>query len=185
MTEVKVEPDPAQLRDLLKQFNELPPKVRTQSRRALRATGATIIAAQGAILDGPLPAGVAVTGKSFEFAVNKRTGKTFTRKINVYGEKQVSRPGRSSGLRAAIKAGLVTRVVTGQTRQSIEIKTQNSKAPMSTGYNSRRFRHPVFGNKDQWAYQAGMPYFFPPIFEGRKQMIAEAIDILNNAIEGE
>ena len=76
-------------------------------------------------------------------------------------------------------------MVTGTTRQGIEVKTQNSKAPMSTGWNAARFRHPVFGNKAApWVYQGGQPYFFGPIFDGRAQMIRRAIDTLNNAMEG-
>lgn len=184
MAEFDVEPDPAQLRELLKEFNTFDRRVKTPTRRALRGTGDNIIAEQRAILDGPLPRGVEVTGTVLRVVVNKRTNKIYTRKLNVYGEKDVANGGRSSGLRERIKAGLVTRVVTGISRQSIEIKTQNSKAPMSTGWNAKRFRHPVFGNKERFVYQAGQPYFFDPIFRGRKQMIADAIDILNNAVEG-
>lgn len=179
-----MKPDAAQLRALLKDFNELPPKVKTGVRRELRSTGDDILAEQRAILDGPLPAGVEVKGKTKTVALNKKTGKTYIREINKYGERDVQRGGRSTGLRAGIKAGLVTRVVTGKTRQGIDIKTQNSKARMSTGWNAARFRHPVFGSKERWVYQAGQPYFFDPIFKGRARMIAKAIDILNDAVEG-
>ncbi|MFA8415098.1 hypothetical protein ACEPTV_33165 [Burkholderia pseudomallei] len=76
------------------------------------------------------------------------------------------------------------RVVTGQTRQGLDFRTQNNKAPMSTGWNAKRFRHPVFGNRDAWVYQAGQPYFFAPVIEGRNDVIRRATDILNNALEG-
>lgn len=180
----QIKPDAASLRKLLGEFNDLPPKVRTEVRRELRKTGDDIIAAQRSILDGPLPAGVAVSGKKLSLALNKKTGRSYVRQVNVYGDREVARPGRTSGLREAIKAGLVTRVVTGSTRQSIQVQTQNSKAPMSTGWNAVRFKHPVFGNKDNWVFQAGQPFFFDPIFKGRADMIARAIDILNSAVEG-
>ena len=180
----QIKPDAAQLSALLKQFADLQPKVRTETRRELRHVGDEVIGRQRAILDGPLPSGVAVLGKTPTLAINKKTGATYIRRVNVYGERNVQRSGRSSGLREGIKAGLTTRVVTGTTRQSIEVRTQNSKGPMSTGWNSKRFRHPVFGNRDKWAYQAGQPYFFGPVFQGRADMIARAIDIINSAVEG-
>ena len=178
-----VQPDPAQLRALLALFNDLPPKVKTNTRRELRRTGDEVIAEQRAILDSPLPAGVAVTGKRTTLAFNKKTGRSYVRSVNVYGDADVKRGGRSSGLREGIKAGLVTRVVTGKTRQGIDLRTQNSKGSMSTGWNAKRFRHPVFGNRQKFVYQAGQPYFFAPVFRGRAQMIERAIDILNDAME--
>lgn len=183
MAKTGPEADPAQLRKLLAQFNDLPPKVKTATRRELRRTGDDVIAEQRAILDGPLPAGVAVTGRRTALVTDKRTGRTYTRRVNRYGDRAVQRGGRSSGLREGIKDGLATRVVTGKTRQSIEIKTQNNKGRLSTGWNAKRFRHPVFGNRDRYVYQAGQPYFFAPIFKGRAAMIAAATDILNDAME--
>lgn len=184
MAGVQIKPDAAQLRNLLGTFNDLPPKVKTAVRRDLRSTGDDVIAGQRAILDGPLPAGVQAAGKRNTLLINKKTGKPYVRKINVYKDREVQRPGRTSGLREAIKAGLVTRVVTGSTRQGIEVRTQNKKGPMSTGWNAVRFRHPVFGSKERYVYQGGQPYFFKPVFEGRAEMIAHAIDILNDAVEG-
>lgn len=179
----EIVPDAQQLRDLLKTFKDLPPKVRTESRRALRTTGDGVIAGQRAILSGPLPAGVQVTGQALSLGLNRKTGQTFVRKANIFGDRDVSNGGRSSGLRERIKAALATRVVTGTTRQGIEIRTQNGKAPLSTGWNSKRFRHPTF-DKEPWVYQAGQPYFYGPVVQGRNDMIAQAIDILNNAMEG-
>jgi hypothetical protein len=180
-----------ELRVLLKEFNDIPPTVKTGVRRELRHTGDDIIAAQRAILDGPLPAGVVVTRKQLVLVLNKKTGRRYVRNANVYGETAVQRPGRSRsqkdggvGLREAIKAALATRVVTGSTRQGITITTQNSKAQMSTGWNSRRFRHPVFGNRSNFVFQAGEPYFYAPVFEGRNALIDKAIAVLNDAIEG-
>jgi len=181
----RAEADVTQLRELLKLFNELPPKVKREARSALRHTGDQIIAGQRSILDGPLPAGVAVEGKRTTLALNKKTGRYYVRQINNFVDRDVQRGGRSSGLREGIKSALVTRVVTGTTRQGIEVRTQNGKGAMSTGWNAKRFRHPVFGNKSAaWVYQAGQPYFFAPVFKGRAELIENAIQILNNALEG-
>lgn len=180
----RAEADVEDLRALLKLFKGLPPKVRTGVRRDLRTVGDDVIAGQRAILSGPLPAGVEVAGKTRTLSYNKKTGKFFTRELNTYRDRDVKRPGRSSGLRERIKAALVTRVVTGKTRQGIDIRTQNSRAPMSTGWNAARFKHPVFGNRKNWVHQAGQPYFFGPVFKGRADMIVRATAILNDALEG-
>ena len=181
---VVIQPDAAQLAELLREFRELPPIVKRGVRGALRHTGDEIIEGQRAILDGPLPAGVDVTGHRLTLTKNRKNGQLVVRRLNVYGEKDVQRGGRHTGLRDRIKEGLVTRVVTGTTRQGIEIRTRNSQATMSTGWNARRFRHPVFGNRDRFVYQAGQPYFYAPAIAGRKALIVEATSILNAAIEG-
>jgi hypothetical protein len=180
----RVVTDVESVRALLKTFNELPPKVKTGVRRELRKTGDDIIAGQRAALDGPLPAAVGVAGQRFGAAYNPKTGQHFIRKYNVYEDRAVQRAGRGTGLREGIKAGLATRVVTGTTRQGISITNNGRKTDMATGWNAKRFRHPVFGNREKWVYQGGQPYMFEPIFEGRAALIEQAITILNNAMEG-
>jgi hypothetical protein len=187
-TEVKTEVE--SLRALLRTFNDLPPKVKTDVRRDLRKTGDEVIAVQRAILDGPLPTGVQRVAQFKHPAINKKTGQLVTQKFNIYADRAILRPGRSRsdkdggvGLREGIKAGLVTRVVTGTTRQGVDIRTQKKIGEMSTGWNAKRFRHPLFGNKKRWIYQNGQPYFFKPVFEGRARMIERAIDIINEAVQ--
>lgn len=187
-TEVKT--DVESLRALLRAFNDLPPKVRTDVRRDLRKTGDEIIAAQRAILNGPLPTGVQRVAQFKHPAINKKTGQLVTQKFNVYADRAILRPGRSRsdkeggiGLREGIAAGLVTRVVTGSTRQGVDIRTQKRIGTMSTGWNAKRFRHPLFGDKTRWIYQNGQPYFFKPVFAGRERMIDRAVEIINKAID--
>lgn len=179
----RVEVDSESIKKLLRDFRELPPKVKTGVRRELRTVGDDVIAEQRAILDGPLPAGVRVSGRSHVFAQNRKTGRMGLKRVNTFADAEVQRPGRSTGLRERIKEGLATRIVTGKTRQGIEIRTSNKTAEMSTGWNAKRFRHPVFGNKNNWAYQAGQPYFHAPVKAGRDDIMAKAANILNDAIE--
>lgn len=183
MTE-RLQVDPRSLERLLREFRDLPPKVKTGVRRELRAVGDDVIAAQRSILDGPLPRGVKVSGRSTVFAKNRKTGRTYLRRVNTYADTDVERPGRSTGLRERIKEGLATRVVTGKTRQGIDIRNTNRKAEMSTGWNSKRFRHPVFGSTDKWVYQAGQPYFFGPVMAGRDDLLRRAEVILTEALKG-
>lgn len=161
---------------------EVAPRLATKLRRDLRASGDTIIAAQRAILDGDLPAGIEKTGQGHKIATNKKTGKLVIRRVNTYGDKAVSRPGRSNDLRKNIKAGLVTRVRTGASSQSITIQAQRKVGLGSNFYQSKIFRHPVFRQPGAFAYQRGMPYFFAPIFDNQTAMREAITQSLNDAV---
>ncbi|MCC2030614.1 hypothetical protein [Microbacterium allomyrinae] len=183
-------PDPESLRDRLKSLREFPPKVRTGVRRELRAVGDEVIAEQRAILSGPLPSGTAKTGwrhkRVEKKSRGKGTGKFYLVKVNTYSDAAVRDGGRSTGMRDGIKAGLRTRVVTGKTRQGIEIKTTGPKVDgfnQAKVWNKRRFRHPVFGNKEKWADQKGQPYYRRPIMDGRDDLLRRTEEILNRAAD--
>lgn len=177
-------PDPESLKALLKRLQGFPPKVRTGVRRELRQVGDETIAQQRAILAGPLPAGTTKTGFSHKIVHARRKGKFFLVKTNVYTDTDVKSPGRSTGMRAAISAGLRTRVVATPKRQSIEIKTTGPKVDgynKAKFWNKRRFRHPVFGNKGRWVDQQGKPYFRAPVLAGRDDMVRRAESVLREA----
>lgn len=179
---VSAVPDPDSVARLLRTFREFAPKVRTPARRELRAVGDDVIAAQREILDGPLPEGVAKVGQTRALAYSRRQQKFYTIKRNVYGVATVKRPGRSTGLREGIKAGLKTRVVASAARQSIEVKTTGPKVDgfnTARFWNLERFRHPVFGRG--FVYQAGQPFFYGPARAGRDEMLRRAQGILERA----
>ena len=182
MPGVSVEVDQKSLREIIAMTKEVAPRVATKLRRDLRSSGDTIIAAQRALLDGPLPPGIEKTGQTHKVAVNKKTGKITIRKSNTYGDKAVSKAGRTTGLRDAIKAGLVTRVRAGAGKQSITIQAQRKIGVGSNFYQSKMFRHPVFGQPGAFAYQRGMPYFFAPIYDNRLAMREAITKSLNDAV---
>ena len=179
-------PDPESLRRLLTRLREFPPAVRTPVRRELRALGAPVIAAQKALLDGPLPRGLTKTGFRHKVVRSKRKGKFYLVKTNVYKETDVKRGGQSTGLRAGIKSGLRFRVVAGKTRQGVEFKTTG---PKEDGYNKakfwqkRRFRHPSFGDRSRYVDQAGQPFFRAPVMQGRDQLLHSVEEILTRAAD--
>ena len=181
-----VTPDPASLSALLKAFRDLPPNIKRETRAQLRLVGDDIIQAQIAILDGPLPEGTAKTGKKLTLIINRRGRRQAVWK-NTFEDRAVQRGGRSTGLREGIKSGLKTRIVTGKTRQGIQLRTTGPVR--DDGYNAAKFwqkktfRHPVFGNRDRYVYQQGQPYFFGPVVEGRDDLLDKATKILNDAIE--
>lgn len=173
--------DTSDLRGLLAAVRDFSPKLATQLRRDLRGVGDDVIARQRAILAGPLPKGVVVTGKRLTRVQAKGKRRAYSRLVNTYGE--TDRPHAGSygrGLRKQIAAGLKVRVVAGKTRQGVELKTTG---PRDGGYNMAkvwnrpRFRHPVFtDNGKVWVYQAGQPYFWGPIYDGGLEGMSERVD---------
>lgn len=180
-------PDPESLKRLLNKLREFPPAVRTPVRRELRALGAPVISAQKAILDGALPRGVRKTGFRHKLVHSKRKRKFYAVKVNTYADADVKRPGRSTNLRAGIKARLKFRVVAGKTRQGVEFKTGGPKG--ADGFNKakfwqkRRFRHPVFGDRRRYVDQGGQPFFRAPVIEGREQLLRATEEILTRAAQ--
>ena len=169
-------PDLKKLLDDLKEFS---PRLARELRRDLRGTGAHIIAAQKAILDGPLPQGLQRNGSVLRTSLSR--GRVRVRAVHNYTERASSNS-RPTNLREDIKKGLKTRVMTSKTRQGIAIRTGGPKRGtynMARIWNSRRFRHPVFGDSQDWVVQQGQPYFFEPIREGAEELrknVGEAID---------
>ncbi|REC98329.1 hypothetical protein DEU35_1429 [Microbacterium sp. AG157] len=180
-------PDPESLRRLISKLREFPPAVRTPVRRELRGLGAPVISAQKSILDGPLPRGMVKTGFRHKLVHSKRKGKFYAVKVNIYSDRDVTRRGKSKGMRAAIKAGLKFRIVAGKTRQGIEFKTTGPKGP--DGFNKakfwqkRRFRHPAFGNRERYVDQAGQPFFRAPVIEGREHLLRATEEIITRAAQ--
>ena len=95
------EVDRTQLASLLSGLKNLPPKIRTETRRDLRGVGDGVIAKQREILSGPLPAGVAKVGQRNRLELNKKTGKFRVVKRNVYGDAERKNAQRSTGMREA------------------------------------------------------------------------------------
>lgn len=186
MSETGWTPDPESLRKLLTGLKELPPKVRTATRRELRGVGDETISEQRAILSGPLPGGTTKAGWRPQLRQNKRTGKFYILKQNVYKDVDVKRGGRSTGLREGIKRGLKTRIVVGQKRQGIEVVTTGPKVGdpkfnQAKFWTKSRFRHPLFGDRSRFVDQKGQPYFHAPVFRGRDTMVRRAAEILERA----
>jgi hypothetical protein len=97
-------------------------------------------------------------------------------------------------MREAIKRSLSTAIRTRKSESrgsvaSVKITANANKMPSGMGpmvkaYNtSKAFRHPVFGDEDRWAYQAGRPYFGAVAFDPvrRKAMLAAIKKALDDA----
>lgn len=157
--------DTASLRSVLQALRSIDPKLATGLRRELRESGDDIIAAQRAELTERAPK---VAGRTEEWRIitprrdkNGRTRLPYKARRVVYTEGE-TREGGGSNLRQQISDGLRTRVVTGASREGVEIKTTGPRiggSNMARVWQKKQFRHPVFGGEG-WAVQFGHPYFF-------------------------
>lgn len=181
-------PDAESLRRLLSGLKDLPPKVRTGTRRDLRGVGSDVIKEQRGILSGPLPSGTTKVGFTHKVVHARRKGKFFVVKKNLYEDAEVKRKRPSRGMRDKIAAGLRTRVATGARYQGIDIQTTGPRAGdpkfnQAKFWNKGRFRHPVFGNRAKYVDQKGQPYFFGPVIRGRDEMVRRAGEILARTVD--
>ncbi|KAA9110184.1 hypothetical protein F6B43_00290 [Microbacterium rhizomatis] len=174
--------DQDKLRKRLDAVKEFSPALMRGTRKLLRTTGDEVIAEQSAILDGPLPRGIRAAGKRVVIRRNKKTGKLGLRTLNAYREQDVRSSGRSTGLRKGIKAGLRTRVVLGKTRTEVRVQTTGARENGSAFWQSKKFRHRVFG-RDEFVYQQGQPYFWGPAYRGAAGMVRRIDDIADQAFK--
>ncbi|MFG6277924.1 hypothetical protein [Microbacterium sp. 5K110] len=181
--------DTSSVRTRFERIKEFSPALARRVRRDFRQSGDEIISEQRAILDGPLPRGVAVVGQRTRRTYNAKTKRIVKRRLNVYGDRDVKRPGRSRsndedgvGLREGIKKSLRTRVVITEKRTSIAVRTTNAKRTGATFWQAKRFRHPTFGHRDRMQYQAGMPYFWEPAFRGAEAAAARVDASIDEAL---
>jgi hypothetical protein len=78
----------------------------------------------------------------------------------------------STGLRKRLQKAVTLRVRTSGKNAQVSILMSTAKMP--SGQRSlpammegtKRFRHPVFGNEDNWVGQQSHPYFFPVMRAG-------------------
>lgn len=89
------------------------------------------------------------------------------------------------GLRRGIAAGIAVRIVTGKRTNGVRIvagtnRLPAGRKPMAKAYNTRSFRHPVFGNRRAWVGQAGRPYFGEVIYRRKADVqrgVLRALDM--------
>lgn len=166
------------LGDLLRRLKEVNPRIARDLRRDLRRSGDQIIAAQHAILDGPLPGNATVTGKTTRLVVSRDGRRAYRRSVNTYGDVATGRGGHR-GMREGIKRSLSTRVSTSATRQGINIRaSRRVGGVMVNTWQATRFRHRVFAT-DVWLIQKGQPYFWGPVLAGwatARRNIEKALD---------
>ena len=140
------------LREVLAAVKEFDPKLATAVRKKFRAIGAAAIQAMGEILDEPPPG--MVTSSNYAMGLDSR-GRL--RRLRTGVNTKGANRRRSSGQRQVVKQGLRTRVTTGKTRTSIRVTTNDGT--LRKIYNTRSWRHPVFGDTETYVEQAGTRYF--------------------------
>lgn len=174
--------DAADVRRKFDAIKEFSPRLARELRRELRASGDSIIAAQRAVLSGPLPAGIRIARQEIRPTLNKKTGKIRLRKRNVYEDAKIRNPRRSRGMRVQIGDSLKTRVVVARSRTGVRVQTTKAKETGATFWQAKQFRHPNWGRAD-WSDQRGQPYFWKPAFDGAEDMITKISRAVDRAFE--
>ena len=83
--------------------------------------------------------------------------------------------------RSALAAGTRVAVSFAKRGGSVKITTTASRLPAEhkailAAYNMRSWRHPVFGNRNAFVGQAGLPYFYGPVMKAGHQQMVEGIE---------
>lgn len=180
--------DTASLREVLAALKSIDPKLATGLRRELRDAGVDIITAQRAELAERAP-NVAGRSESWRLITPRRGTNGKTRKPYIARRVDYqagdTRQGGDSDLRRQIADGLRTRVVTSSSREGVEVKTTGPRiggSNMARVWQTKQFRHPVFGGEG-WAVQFGHPYFFGPVTdELRHKMRARVQSAIDDAL---
>ncbi|MBW9094641.1 hypothetical protein JNB62_13170 [Microbacterium jejuense] len=169
------------LKEVIDRLKAINPKLATNLRRELRASGEEIIAAQRAEL-AKRPPRVGSSQKKLRLITPRNGDKPYFAFRRTY-QPGDTREGGVSNLRDQIAAGLRTRVVTAASRDGVEVKTNGPRvggSNMARVWQSKEFRHPVFGNDSEWAVQFGSPYFFGPVTDelrnNMRDRITRAVD---------
>lgn len=170
------------LRALLAAAKAYSPKLARKLRKALRASGEDIIAAQKKILDGPLPGKAVKVGRTVRRIKSKDGRKSYLRAVNVYRKEEAS-GNRSRGMREQVKRSLKTRVIAGKTRSGIQVRADRGiGGQMTKVWNKKIIRHPVFfdgSGEKEWISQFGQPYWWGPIKDNQQAARERAIAAVN------
>ena len=165
---VRAKFEPAQFKAFMASVKEFSPALAASTRRRLRDAGQETVAAIKAKLLEPPPERIASGAPAPRY-------------------KHVRRPGAGSGIRAGLAAGTKIGISTSAKKQGVSITTSSARLPpkaqaMVRAYNKPTFRHPLFGNPNDWIKQAGRP-FFGAVIAAHKTLFSEAIqDAIADAI---
>lgn len=98
----------------------------------------------------------------------------------------VARPDKSSGLRQRLAGAVDTRLTARGVRFVVEANRVDERYGASLSRYSdgelrqwRRWRHPVFGNRENWQNQTGSPWFFVTVRKHQaafEKAVGKAID---------
>lgn len=154
--------DAHELRDLIKRIKTVEDsKLKASMRKALKASADLAVeGVREAVLEPP-PAAEEHRGRL------RRKRKTEPKRARSTGlRRDIARATRASLLSGSDKGGGQVKVVATDSR------LQPRHKGMAKAYNSRRFRHRVYG-RDAWADQSGQAnYFGRGVFAKRRQMLA-------------
>jgi hypothetical protein len=87
-------------------------------------------------------------------------------------------------VRTALAAGTKVSIRAGKSAQGVRIVTRDRANPvMAKAYNKRSWRHPVFGDRENWVTEGGRPYFGAVISRHQREFQDAVVVALNEAAD--
>lgn len=177
--------DPPNLRQLLADLKQFEPKLVKSLRAGLRKAGTPMVKEMQAEVRKATTGGR--SGKNAY--LRSRTIKGIDFDGSVLRERESYTAHR--GTREAIARGIGLRIAPGVRTPGIRVVSAGStldpsRKAMVKAFNRTTFRHPVFGNRNDWVNQSGRPYFGAVIDRHREafqKAVEEAIAAATKTLE--
>lgn len=123
--------------------------------------------------------------------VAARTGRTAGQVKAERRAKQAAKAEAGAGLRDSIAGAVSGSISTGNKTTGVSVtwrvrasKMPNSQRRLPRDFNREKgWRHPVFGNRENWVAQRGTPFFDPVIKRHQSDLEDRAVDGLQKAAE--
>jgi len=103
--------------------------------------------------------------------------------IKTAAQPMVARVKSAAGFSSRIPGAVSAKVSFSAKKAGVTVQVDGKKAPearpLENGGRGGTFRHPVFGNSDNWVSQKAQPFFFPNV--GRDAEVTKAIsDVMDS-----
>lgn len=163
--------------------NKLPDELRKQLRKELSAAVKPLVQAQRSKVKGLTTKGSSGGGRSQRYRSMRGVGP-----LTMQAQARDAGMRRRSGLRESVAR--TVRVV-NRTRGSgnqLTVKSEGSRMPadqkgLPVAMNEGKWRHPVFGNRKNWAEQTVTPgWFDKPITEHRERIFTQVEGAIDKAL---
>lgn len=197
------------LRELARKLKEADPKIRRELGASLRPHVKTITSeiqetvrsapstgrGRGGIGDARRAArALARTKRISDFRAREialKTNRTTEQVKAEHRAKQAAKADTGAGLRETIARAVSGSISTGSRSTGVSVtwkaaaaKMPNKQRYLPKGFNSvKGWRHPVFGNREVWVAQKGMPFFDATIKRHREELEKRVVEGMQKAAD--
>lgn len=120
-----------------------------------------------------------------------KSGRTTQQVLTEHRAKQTAKAEAGAGLRETIARAVAGSISTGSARTGVSVtwkvaaaKMPNKQRRLPKAFNSAKgWRHPVFGDRENWVTQHGTPYFDSTIKRHREELGGKIVEGMKKAAE--